>query len=188
MSSFEVQVGGKHYKDMVIQPVEFIQKNRLPYCEAAVIKYVCRHRNKNGAEDILKAIHFLELLLEIEYHKFNCRRINDLDMYQKLAAETAIYPTLGHPIVYPALGLAGEAGEVAEKIKKLCRDDDLIMTDEKKESIKKELGDVLWYVSEVARQAGLSLSDVADANIEKLQKRKENGCLGGSGDNRENGR
>lgn len=61
------QVGGSHYKDMPIQPVEFITKNGVPFIEGCVIKYVIRHRNKNGAQDIDKAIHFLELLKQIEY-------------------------------------------------------------------------------------------------------------------------
>lgn len=61
------QVGGDHYRQMPIQPIEFCQVNGLPYCEANVIKYVCRHRSKNGAEDIRKAIHYLELLLDLDY-------------------------------------------------------------------------------------------------------------------------
>ena len=61
------QVGGNHYCNMAIQPAEYAQLNQLNFCESAVIKYVSRHRNKNGAEDIKKAIHFLNLLLEIEY-------------------------------------------------------------------------------------------------------------------------
>ena len=63
------QVGGSHYKDMPIQPVEYAQRNNLNFIEGCVIKYVSRHRSKNGAEDIEKAIHFLNLLLEIEYKK-----------------------------------------------------------------------------------------------------------------------
>jgi hypothetical protein len=61
------QVGGAHYKDMLIQPIEFCQKNKLNYCESNAIKYLCRHRSKGGAEDVKKAIHCLELLLEIDY-------------------------------------------------------------------------------------------------------------------------
>ncbi len=61
------QVGGGHYKELKIQPIEFIQGNQLNFCEGNAIKYVCRHRNKNGAEDIKKAIHYLEMLLDIEY-------------------------------------------------------------------------------------------------------------------------
>jgi hypothetical protein len=62
-----VQVDGDHYKIMAIQPIEFCQKNNLNFCESNVIKYVCRHRNKNGARDIRKAIHNLQLLLSMEY-------------------------------------------------------------------------------------------------------------------------
>lgn len=67
MSATETQVGGEHYKAMVIQPIEFITKNGLGFCEGNAVKYVCRHRQKNGAEDIRKAIHYLELLLQLEY-------------------------------------------------------------------------------------------------------------------------
>jgi hypothetical protein len=63
----DVQVGGNHYKNMKIQPTEFIHANDIPFIEANVIKYVCRHRHKNGLEDIKKAIHFLQLLIEFEY-------------------------------------------------------------------------------------------------------------------------
>lgn len=66
-SALEKQVSGSHYKDFPIQPVEFIYKNNIPYLEGNVIKYTCRHRSKNGKADILKAIHYLELLLELEY-------------------------------------------------------------------------------------------------------------------------
>lgn len=61
------QIGGAHYKNMAIQPAEFIQRNRLGWCEGNAVKYVCRHRNKNGAKDLRKAIHYLQLLIEIEY-------------------------------------------------------------------------------------------------------------------------
>lgn len=63
----EKQIGGSHYKDMPIQPVEFITKNKIPFIEGCVIKYLCRHVKKGGKQDIEKAIHFLELLLEITY-------------------------------------------------------------------------------------------------------------------------
>ena len=61
------QVGGTHYKELAIQPVDYCQLNKMGFCESCVVKYVSRHRSKNGAQDIKKAIHFLELLLEIEY-------------------------------------------------------------------------------------------------------------------------
>jgi len=67
MNAIDQQIGGDHYKSMPIQPVEFIQRNHIGYCEGNVIKYVCRHRSKHGAEDIHKAIHYLELLLQMEY-------------------------------------------------------------------------------------------------------------------------
>ena len=67
MSALNKQIAGNHYKRMKIQPVEFCHANGLGYLEGCAIKYVCRHRNKNGAEDLDKAIHFLELLKELEY-------------------------------------------------------------------------------------------------------------------------
>jgi len=67
MKALEKQVGGGHYKDQPIQHVEFCQKNKIPWCESAAIKYIVRHRKKNGVEDIDKAIHYLELLKELEY-------------------------------------------------------------------------------------------------------------------------
>ncbi len=67
MLSSDTQVGGSHYRDLVIQPSEFIHRNRLGWCEGNVIKYVSRHRAKNGKEDLLKALHYLNLLLEWEY-------------------------------------------------------------------------------------------------------------------------
>lgn len=67
MSALETQVSGSHYKDFPIQPVEFIHKNNIPYLEGNVIKYTCRHKSKNGKEDILKAIHYLQLILELQY-------------------------------------------------------------------------------------------------------------------------
>lgn len=67
MSALNDQVSGNHYKDMAIQPIQYIHANGLGYFEGCVIKYVSRHRAKNKAEDIKKAIHFLQLLLELEY-------------------------------------------------------------------------------------------------------------------------
>lgn len=67
MSALNQQIGGGHYKEFKIQPVEFITKNQVPYIEGCVIKYVMRHRLKNGKQDIEKAIHYLNLLMEMEY-------------------------------------------------------------------------------------------------------------------------
>ncbi|OIO32652.1 MAG: hypothetical protein COZ49_00330 [Candidatus Yonathbacteria bacterium CG_4_10_14_3_um_filter_47_65] len=108
----------------------------------------------------------------------------DFSKYQKESRKTALYPDVGGNYIYPTLGLVGEAGEVAEKIKKVIRDDGGEVSPEKREEIKKELGDVLWYVAQVASELGLELDDIARKNIEKLFSRKERGMLGGSGDNR----
>lgn len=64
---FDKQVGGKHYSKFNIQPADFINQNKLLFAEGNVIKYVCRHQNKNGKEDILKAIHYLEMILKRDY-------------------------------------------------------------------------------------------------------------------------
>ena len=97
------------------------------------------------------------------------------DEYQKQSKETAIYE---HPIIYPTLGLCGESGEVAEKVKKYLRDGASL------DELKKELGDVLWYISAIASDLKLSLDDVAETNISKLTSRLERGKIQGSGDNR----
>ncbi len=114
--------------------------------------------------------------------------IMQLSEYQQKSRETAVYVNAGKNFVYPTLGLAGETGEVVEKIKKLIRND--LVTDasqvseEKKEEIAKEMGDVLWYLAQLATELGISLDDVASTNIEKLQSRKERGALHSEGDNR----
>ena len=108
----------------------------------------------------------------------------DFNEYQKKAQETATYPDVGKNFVYPTLGLAGESGEVAEKIKKVIRNDGGIMSDEKRGEIKKELGDVLWYVAQLSTELGLALGDVAQGNLDKLASRKERGVLHSEGDNR----
>ncbi len=104
--------------------------------------------------------------------------------YQTRSRTTAIYPDAGSNFVYPTLGLAGEAGEVAEKIKKVLRDKGGKIDDETRAAVEKELGDVLWYVAQLATELGLGLDRVAEANLAKLASRKDRGLLGGSGDNR----
>jgi NTP pyrophosphatase (non-canonical NTP hydrolase) len=104
--------------------------------------------------------------------------------YQELSRRTATYPGAGDNIVYPTLGLAGEAGEVAEKVKKLLRDDDGVMSRERRDALAGELGDVLWYVAQVATEAGLDLADIAQGNLDKLLSRQQRGVLSGSGDSR----
>jgi NTP pyrophosphatase (non-canonical NTP hydrolase) len=104
--------------------------------------------------------------------------------YQQRSLGTAVYPNVGNNLYYPVLGLAGEAGEVAEKVKKIIRDNNGIITDDSRESLTKELGDVLWYISAISNEIGVTLNDVAEANIDKLFSRKERNKLRGSGDNR----
>ncbi len=108
----------------------------------------------------------------------------EFNQYQEEARKSAIYPNKGNNFIYPTLGLAGEAGEVAEKIKKIIRDSDGIVSEEKKAELAKELGDVLWYISNLAEELGLKLEDVARGNIEKLRSRLERGKVHGNGDNR----
>jgi len=104
--------------------------------------------------------------------------------YQRRAAETAKYPNVGSNPIYPTLGLAGEAGEVCEKVKKVIRDQNGQFDEAAILAIQKELGDVLWYVARVAAELGLDMEQVAAVNLDKLASRKERGQLSGSGDNR----
>jgi len=108
----------------------------------------------------------------------------NFEEYQKKSRETAIYPEKDNNFVYPVLGLVGEAGEIAEKIKKVLRDSEGVINDQEKIEIKKELGDVLWYLAQIATELNLSLGGVAQANLEKLESRKQRNKLHGSGDNR----
>lgn len=106
------------------------------------------------------------------------------DEYQTKSRLTVKYPDQGSNFIYPTLGLCGEAGEVAEKIKKVLRDKGGIIDEETKQLLAKELGDVLWYLAQIATELGLSLDAVASGNIEKLMSRLERGVISGSGDNR----
>jgi NTP pyrophosphatase (non-canonical NTP hydrolase) len=104
--------------------------------------------------------------------------------YQARSRKTAIYPSIGHPVVYPTLGLTNEAGEVAGKIKKIFRDKSGEISLADREALKGELGDVLWYLSQVSTELDISLEEVAEHNLEKLSSRQERGKIGGEGDNR----
>lgn len=107
-----------------------------------------------------------------------------LNEYQAHALETAVYPEK-YKVVYPALGLAGEAGETADKIKKVLRGDDGgVLTDEKRQAVAMEIGDVLWYCATLANDLGYDLDTIAQMNYAKLKSRQERGKLSGSGDNR----
>ncbi|HCC22716.1 TPA: hypothetical protein DF272_00885 [Candidatus Falkowbacteria bacterium] len=106
------------------------------------------------------------------------------DDYQEIASQTAIYPDQGSNFVYPVLGLAGETGEVADKIKKIIRDQAGMIDNNGREELKKELGDVLWYLSQLATELDLSLNEVAKANLHKIYSRLRRERLSGAGDNR----
>ena len=103
--------------------------------------------------------------------------------YQKLSRRTAKYPREAW-LAYPALGLSGEAGEVAEHAKKAIRDDGGQVTEERRAAMAKELGDVLWYVAQLASELDLDLNEIAQANLDKLLSRQQRGVLSGSGDDR----
>jgi NTP pyrophosphatase (non-canonical NTP hydrolase) len=107
----------------------------------------------------------------------------ELSEYQRLSRRTAEYPREAW-LAYPALGLAGEAGEVAEHAKKAIRDDDGQVSDARRAAMAKELGDVLWYVAQLASELKLDLDEIATANLEKLLSRQQRGVLSGSGDDR----
>ena len=107
----------------------------------------------------------------------------DLSEYQLRSRRTAEYPRAAW-LAYPALGLAGEAGEVAEHAKKAIRDDGGEVSDERRAAMAKELGDVLWYVAQLATELDLTLDEIADQNLEKLLSRQRRGVLSGSGDDR----
>ena len=116
-----------------------------------------------------------------ETHKY--KRISDLDMYQQVAKQTAIYPR-EQAIIYPTLGLTGEAGEVANKVKKIIRDGTNKNNENLVQEISAEIGDCLWYISVLASDIGIKLSDIANSNLEKLLDRANRGKLSGSGDKR----
>ncbi len=110
--------------------------------------------------------------------------IPELNEYQRASRKTWNEIKMDHPIVYPTLGLLNEAGEVAGKIKKIFRDREGFITDADRQDLKKELGDVLWYLTQMASELDLTMQEIAEANIEKLYSRLDRGVIGGSGDER----
>tara|TARA_B100000214_G_C23415602_1_gene378094 strand:+ start:82 stop:411 length:330 start_codon:yes stop_codon:yes gene_type:complete len=104
--------------------------------------------------------------------------------YQRESSKTALYPDVGRNTIYPTLGLVGEAGEVADKVKKILRDKNGAFDKNSKHEIKLELGDVLWYISQLSSELGYELEEIAEANLQKLNSRKNRGKIQGSGDSR----
>ena len=99
------------------------------------------------------------------------RHIMNFEEYQSEASRTALYPNRMTNLEYPTLGLAGEAGEVANIVKKIQRDFGGKITDEIRAKLRDELGDVLWYISACADELGLTLGEIAEFNVNKLAKR-----------------
>ena len=109
----------------------------------------------------------------------------DFKTYQSGAMKTAVYPNRGQGNwTYPALGLAGETGEICEKLKKAIRDDAGRVSDERKAAIAKELGDVMWYIAALCTELGLEMDAIAEGNLKKLAERQTANKLHGDGDNR----
>jgi NTP pyrophosphatase (non-canonical NTP hydrolase) len=108
----------------------------------------------------------------------------DLRTYQQRSRETARYPQVGANPIYPTLGLCGEAGEVADKVKKVLRDREGCFDDAVIQDLRLELGDVLWYVAQLATELELDLDEIAEANLAKLASRAARNVISGSGDRR----
>lgn len=109
---------------------------------------------------------------------------NILEQYQTLSRRTWSLVHTDHPIVYPTLGLVNEAGELAGKVKKVFRDKNGIFSDSDREAIKYEIGDILWYFTQIATELNFTLEEIAQANIDKLASRLERGKIQGEGDYR----
>ena len=108
----------------------------------------------------------------------------DFHAYQERSRATARYPAVGANPIYPTLGLCGEAGEVADKVKKVLRDQQGRFSPEVIESLKLELGDVLWYLAQLATELDLDLDAIARANLDKLASRAARNVIAGDGDDR----
>jgi NTP pyrophosphatase (non-canonical NTP hydrolase) len=108
----------------------------------------------------------------------------DFRTYQQRSRQTARYPAAGANCTYPTLGLCGEAGEVADKIKKVMRDRDGVFDEAVRDDLALELGDVLWYVAQLATELELDLDAIAEANLAKLASRAARNVIAGSGDRR----
>jgi NTP pyrophosphatase (non-canonical NTP hydrolase) len=111
-------------------------------------------------------------------------KLESFETYQRESRKTWGVISMDHPVVYPTLGLVNEAGEVAGKIKKIFRDRDGVISEEDRQALKQELGDVLWYLTQICTELDLSLEEVAEANLTKLFSRLERGKIRGDGDYR----
>lgn len=107
----------------------------------------------------------------------------EINKYQEEAMKNKVYG-YGDRVNYPILGLCGEAGEVANKYKKILRDGNGVMTDENHKDLVSEAGDCLWYLAALAEDLGVTLQYLAETNLEKIARRRQNNTINGSGDNR----
>ena len=110
--------------------------------------------------------------------------IKQFETYQKQSRKTWNIIEMNHPIVYPTMGLTNEVGELAGKIKKIFRDKEGVISEEDRRALKGELGDILWYFTQICTELNLTLAEVAEANIEKLFSRLERNKIQGDGDDR----
>lgn len=159
----------KEQFDDIVKNGKFFDFEIGDYRKFLSTNYFVFYRGTSYLEEILKDIEIAnKVYTMIDYHVW--------------AIESMIIRNRKE--VYLPLGLCGEAGEVSDKIKKVYRDKDGDFSEKDKEEIVKELGDVLWYVAALSDLFGYTLNDVARKNIEKIEKRKKNGTMSGSGDNR----
>ncbi len=158
-------------------------------------KHAARYGEKNTSLDRISNTgnyepnncHWVTIQKEIHNRKttqvIETKKVS-FNLYQYLASTTAQYPFAGENPYYVVLGLGGETGEVCEKFKKIMRDKNGVISQQDREEISKELGDVLWYLSQICEELGITLKDVAIQNLAKLHSRKQRGKIAGSGDNR----
>ena len=116
--------------------------------------------------------------------KFSANNRVTLEYYQQASRRTYRDVGTNDPITYPTLGLCNETGELAGKIKKIFRDKEGKISEEDRQALKGELGDILWYFTQIATNLGLTLEEIAESNLIKIYSRLERGVIGGSGDNR----
>ena len=125
----------------------------------------------------------MDLATEVEQWLERRYKGMKFEEYEEIVKQTAVYPKT-HKILYPALGMAGEAGEVANKVKKIIRDGVTNQPKDWREQLASEVGDVLWYCAAIAQALNMPLAVIASKNKDKLLSRKERGTLSGSGDTR----
>jgi NTP pyrophosphatase (non-canonical NTP hydrolase) len=123
-------------------------------------------------------------IMRQSYFGGSAMKVDNFDAYQRESRKTWNLIHTDHPIVYPTLGLVNEAGELAGKVKKIFRDKEGKISEEDRQALKYELGDVLWYMAQIATELDISLEEVAQANLEKLFSRLERGKIKGEGDYR----